>query len=136
MTRLLSCVLAIAIPVAAALPGEIYEVTSTDGKRTVKYELWFGGGKDVQTLTAFNPQTKKFVRWHIDRSKGEQAKIVAQIWDYKTCRTIDLYRFPGVENPLPIIPLIDDLKICPITGDKNLKINSTALPWPCFERPN
>jgi hypothetical protein len=34
---------------------------------------------------------------------------------------IRLYKFPGVDQPLPAIPGIEHLKVCPFTGDKKFK---------------
>jgi hypothetical protein len=128
MMRFLLSSLVIVLGVSTALTGEIYEATGTDGKTTVKHELWFGGGKNgLQVLNAFDPQTKKIVRMEIDRSKGEKAKVAAQIWDYKTGRTIDLYKFPGSAHPLPLIPSIEEFRICPITGDTKLKVERVGF---------
>jgi len=43
------------------------------------------------------------------------------IWDHQTGQTIDLYQFPGVKHPLPAIPSIEAMKVCPRTGDRNFK---------------
>lgn len=116
------------IAVASTLAGEIYELTGTDGKRTVKTEVWFGSGKDTKRLTAFDPRTKKFVYIDIDWTKPatERPMPVGQIWDHHTGKTIDLWKFPGAANPLPVIPSVDDLKVCPITGDKKPKIEQVG----------
>ncbi len=44
-----------------------------------------------------------------------------KVWDHRTGETIPLYRFPDTRNPLPVIPSIKALKVCPITGDKDFK---------------
>jgi hypothetical protein len=43
---------------------------------------------------------------------------VATIWDHKTGETVKLYKFPDAEHPLPVIPSLKDMKVCPMTGDK------------------
>ena len=106
--------------------GEIYRITSSDGKNDITYEVKFGGGKKFEQLTAFDPASKKFVylQWDRDGSKPEPC---GSIWDYKTGDTISLYKFPGVAQPLPVIPSIGDLKICPKTGTKILSKERTII---------
>ena len=103
-----------------ALAGNIYKVTSQDGDKTVTYEVRFGGGKLMDQFTAFDPETKKFVylQWKRD---GEKPAPAMKVWDHRTGETILLYRFPDAKNPLPVIPSIDAMKVCPLTGDKNFK---------------
>jgi len=43
---------------------------------------------------------------------------VATIWDHKTGETVRLYKFPDAEHPLPVIPSLKDMKVCPMTRDK------------------
>jgi hypothetical protein len=43
------------------------------------------------------------------------------VWDHRTGETIPLYRFPDAKNPLPVIPSIEAMKVCPLTGDKNFE---------------
>lgn len=105
---------------AALLAGEGYEVTSTDGKTTKTYMVRFGGGKLMERATAFDPASQKFVYLTWERDTP-MPKPVGSIWLAATGETIPLYKFPNVETPLPIIPSIKDLKVCPYTGDKNLK---------------
>ena len=46
---------------ATSLAGNIYDITSTDGTKTVTYQVRFGGGKLFESYTAFDPASKKFV---------------------------------------------------------------------------
>ena len=74
--------------------------------------------------TAYDPASKEFV--YLKWMRGEAApKPVASIWDHRTGETIALYKFPGVKSPLPVIPSIDAMKVCPKTGDKNFKHKAT-----------
>jgi hypothetical protein len=93
--------------------GTTYRITSTDGKKSMEYKVDFGGGKLFEKLTAFDPKSKTFVylSWMRDKPAGT-------IWDYRSGEVIRLYKFPGVDQPLPAIPSINDLKVCPFTGDK------------------
>jgi hypothetical protein len=101
--------------------AEVYRITSTDGKKTHTYELKFGGSSTHNILLAFCPKKKAFVSlaWH--RTLDKAPEVAATIWDSHTGRTLKLYRFPGCADPLPVIDDIQDLKVCPFTGDKNLK---------------
>lgn len=103
-----------------ALAGNIYKVTSQDGDKTVTYEVRFGGGKLMEQFTAFDPETKKFVYLQWKRSDEKPAPAM-KVWDHRTGETILLYRFPDAKNPLPVIPSMDAMKVCPLTGDKNFK---------------
>jgi hypothetical protein len=105
-------------PLASA--GNIYKVTSRDGDKTVTYEVRFGGGKLMDQFTAFDPETKKFVylRWRRGDAKPAPAM---KVWDHRTGEIVPLYRFPDAKNPLPVIPSIEAMKVCPITNDKNFK---------------
>jgi hypothetical protein len=109
--------------VAGALPclaGDIYRIQSTDGKKEITYEVLFGRGKSSYKWTAFCPDTKKFVylNWRVEEKAPEPASV---IWDARTGETVRLYRFPDCPHPLPVIGDIGELKVCPFTGDKNLK---------------
>lgn len=103
-----------------ALAGTGYEVTSSDGEKTVTYTVNFGGGMFFKQHTAYDPASKKFVylTWKRDE---QEPKPACSIWDHQTGQTIALYQFPGVKNPLPVIPSIKAMKVCPKTGDKNFK---------------
>jgi hypothetical protein len=98
----------------------LYKVTSQDGDKTLTYEFRFGGGKLMDQFTAFDPETKKFVYLHWKRSDEKPAPAM-KMWDHRTGETILLYRFPDARNPLPVIPSIDTMRVCPLTGDKNFK---------------
>jgi len=115
-------VLRFAIPLAllflltgAALAGTGYEVTSSDGEKTVTYMVNFGGGMFFHQHTAYDPASKEFVylTWKRDEP---QPKPVCSIWDHQTGRTIPLYQFPRAKHPLPVIPSIEAMKVCPVTG--------------------
>ncbi len=117
---LLFAVIGLVAGTTPTLAGNIYKVTSQDGDKTVTYEVRFGGGRLMDQYTAFDPDTKKFVylQWKRD---GEKPAPAMKVWDHRTGETILLYRFPDAENPLPVIPSIDAMKVCPLTGDKNFK---------------
>ncbi|MBL8813555.1 MAG: hypothetical protein JNM43_25540 [Planctomycetaceae bacterium] len=111
---------------ASSLAGNIYEVTSTDGKTTQTYQVRFGGGKLFDTFTAFDPASQKFV--YLEWKRSEDApKPALTFWDHKTGETVALYKFPDVKNPLPVIPSIDDMKVCPMTGDKKFEAKLTII---------
>jgi len=99
-----------------ASAGTIYEVTAMRGGEKVTYQVKFGGGKRFEQWTAFDPKSKKFVYLSWDRSTPEP-EPVATIWDHNTGETMKLYKFPGVHHPLPVIPSLKDMKVCPVTGD-------------------
>jgi hypothetical protein len=100
--------------------GTTYRVTSKDGDKEKTYEVNFGGGRRFERYTAFDPVSKKFV--YLDWNRGtEGPKPAGEIWDYRTGETIKLYKFPGVDQPLPVIPSMEDMKVCPFTGAKSFK---------------
>lgn len=105
---------------APAWAGNVYEVTSTSGAETVTYEVRFGGGKLQDQFTAFDPASKTFVYLSWARN-GEPPAPVMTIWDHRTGESIPLYAFPNVEHPLPVIPSIEAMKVCPVTGDRDFK---------------
>lgn len=105
---------------APAWAGNVYEVTSTSGAETVRYEVQFGGGKLQDQFTAFDPASKTFVYLSWDRN-GEPPAPVTTIWDHRTGESIPLYAFPNVAHPLPVIPSIEAMKACPVTGDRDFK---------------
>lgn len=118
--RLLFVLFGVVIGVSSASAGNVYQVTSRDGEKTITYEVRFGGGRLMDQLTAFDPETKKFVYLQWKRS-GEKPAPAMKVWDHRTGETIPLYRFPDARNPLPVIPSIKAMKVCPITGDKDFK---------------
>ncbi|PQO35598.1 hypothetical protein [Blastopirellula marina] len=109
------------------LAGTGYEVTAKDGDKTVTYMVKFGGARLFDQYTAFDPATKKFVylTWNsrpLGGGKPEAPpKPVASIWNHATGETIELFKFPGAEHPLPVIPSIEAMKFCPITGDQHFQ---------------
>ncbi len=120
--RLLTLVSAVLLACAAAAPaGTIYKVTAKKGDATVTYEVQFGGTRLMETWTAFDPKTKKFVHLKWPRRGGKAPEPVASIFDHRTGETVRLYKFPGADGPLPVIPDMDAMKVCPLTGDKAFK---------------
>ncbi len=113
------CLLALAARLDA---GNDYRVTCRHGDKTITYEVKFGGIKLLERYTAFDPASRKFVylEWKRESPAPEPA---GKIWDYRTGETIPLYKFPDVAQPLPIIPSIEAMKICPLTGDKNPQVD-------------
>lgn len=120
-SRLLLLALIGLLAVPSATPAaNIYQVTSKDGDKAVTYEVTFGGGKLFDQLTAFDPETKKFVYLQWKRTDAKPAPAM-RVWDHRTGETVPLYKFPDARNPLPAIPSVDAMKVCPLTGDKNFK---------------
>jgi hypothetical protein len=117
-TRALTTLLLLGLLAGAACAGTIYEVTATKEGEKVPYRVKFGGGKAIGQWTAFDPKSKKFV-YLIWKNGEPQPEPAATIWDHKTGETVKLYKFPNVDNPLPVIPSIKDIKVCPMTGDKD-----------------
>lgn len=127
---MLRCILAVflsAMFAGSAFAGTGYEITATDGDKEITYDVNFGGGKLFDQYTAFDPVTKKFVylSWMSRPLGGKKAesppKPAFSIWNHETGKTIDLYKFPDAEHPLPVIPSIKELKVCPMTGDTDFK---------------
>jgi hypothetical protein len=103
-----------------ASAGTVYEVVGKSGSKTITYEVKFGGGFRFEQFTAFDPESKEFayLEWERDAKPPVPAM---QIWDHRTGETIPLYKFPNVEHPLPVIPSIEAMKVCPVSGDKQYK---------------
>src|SRR5262249_31943370 len=100
--------------------GNIYQVTSHEVDKTVTYEVGFGGAKLSDRLTASAHEEKASVSWQWTPSEETPAPAM-KVWDHRTGETIPLYRFPGTKNPLPVIPSIEAMKVCPLTGDRSFK---------------
>ena len=117
--RILLAAMTLLITISSATAGDIFEVKSRDGDKEITYQVQFGGGFLFDQYTAFDPATKKFVylTW---KREGKPPEPVMSIWDHRTGDTIPLYKFPDVKNPLPIIPSMEAMKVCPMTGDKKL----------------
>jgi hypothetical protein len=100
--------------------GTVYEITSNEKGKAVTYEVNFGGGQLFHQHTAFDPVSKKFVylQWQRDQ---KAPKPVGAIWEHETGKTLELYEFPGVKHPLPVIPSLEAMKVCPLTGDRNFR---------------
>ena len=100
--------------------GTSYEVISKVDGKTTSYMVTFGGGFRFKQHTAFDPASKKFVylQW---ATKQPDPKPVAKIWDHETGKIPELYQIPGVKNPLPIIPSVKAMKVCPVTGSKDFE---------------
>ncbi|MBA62672.1 MAG: hypothetical protein CMJ76_09940 [Planctomycetaceae bacterium] len=113
---------AVALLISSSLyAGTGYEVTSKIDGETRSYMVIFGGGRLFEQYTAFDPETKKFVylRW----SRTEKSpQPVARIWNHSTGEMIQLFKFPEAENPLPLIPSIKAMKVCPLTGSKDFTV--------------
>ena len=105
---------------SSASAGNIYKVTSHDGGKTITYEVRFGGIKLTDQFTAFDPETKEFVYLTWNR-KDNPPSPTMKLWDFRTGEIVPLYRFPNAKNPLPVIPSIEAMKVCPFTNDKNFK---------------
>ena len=114
---LVRTLLLIGLASGAARAGDGYEVTATAGGKEVRYKVNFGGGRRFDQWTAFDPSAKTFVylKWPRGQAAPEPA---ATIWDHRTGETVRLYKFPGAEHPLPVIPSMEAMKVCPVTGDK------------------
>ena len=106
--------------------GEIYRITSTDGKKGTSYEISFGGGKSIERLTAFCPKQKKFVYLSWDRDQKAPTPA-STIWDHRTGEIIQLYKFTDCIDLLPIIPNVNAMKVCPFTGDTKFKVKRTGF---------
>lgn len=115
--RTFSACMVLSLGWTTARAGDIYEVSATKGSEKVTYQVRFGEGKLAINWTAFDPKSQKFVYLTYRRTEAKP-EPAATIWDHKTGETVKLYKFPGVDQPLPIIPSIQDMKFCPITGDK------------------
>lgn len=114
----LFCCLTVHASVACA--GNTYKITSQDGEQSLTYEVSFGGGRSFERYTAFDPATNKFV--YLDWKRTEEPPQAAmQLWDHRTGKTVSLYEFPGAKHPLPRIPSVEAMKVCPFTGDEMLK---------------
>lgn len=115
----LAIVTVMAAPLLASA-GSVYKITSREGDATITYEVRFGGGRLMDQYTAYDPETKRFVylQWRRD---GEKPTPVMKIWDHRTGETLLLYRFPDSKHPLPIIPSLKAMKVCPRTGDRAFK---------------
>ncbi len=110
--------LLIALVSTPVFAGSMYEVTSKMGDQAISYKIKIGGGKRFGQFTAYDPESKQFVYLSWPR-KEKEPKPVCSIWDHETGRNILLYKFPNVENPLPVIPSIEAMKSCPKTGDRD-----------------
>jgi hypothetical protein len=106
--------------------GEVYRVTANRGGEPMTYEVTFGGGKLSERWTAFDPASRTFVYLTWRRGTAEP-KPAGTIWDHRTGATINLYKFPGVEQPLPVIPSIKEMKVCPLTGDNAFRSTVAAF---------
>lgn len=103
-----------------ASAGTTYEISSKLEDKTLTYEVNFGGARRFERYTAFDPESRQFV--YLDWNRGTKPPTPAmKVWDHRTGETISLYNFPKVKHPLPVIPSIDAMKVCPITGDKDFK---------------
>src|SRR5262249_18654329 len=126
IVRFATLALALAAALAAPAPaGQVYRVTATQGGKPTTYEVKFGGGKLFEQWTAFDPASKTFVylTWPRGREAPKPAGPVRHHWPR---RATNGYRLPGVAQPLPVIPSIKDLKVCPLTGDNGIQATPVA----------
>ena len=113
-------ILTLMFATSVSYAGISYEVISKVDGKTTSYMVIFGGRGRFKQHTAFDPVSKKFV--YMEWARGiEDPKPVAKIWDHETGKVTELYQFPGVKNPLPIIPSIKAMKVCPVTGSKDFE---------------
>lgn len=118
-TRLIAAAL-VALSASSAPAGTGYKVTAKKGDEVVTYEVKFEGGRRFERWTAFDPASKAFV--YLDWPRGQAEPTPATtVWDHRTGETTRLYQFPGVKGPLPVIPSLEAMKVCPLTGDKAFK---------------
>jgi hypothetical protein len=110
----------------SASASDGYEVTAQQGDKKITYTVYFGGGQKFDQYTAFDPKSKTFVYLTWDRT-AKPPKPVKTVWDKDKGEKIPLYKFPNVKEPLPIIPSIEAMKVCPITGDKNFKAKLAVI---------
>lgn len=110
-----------------AMAGTGYRVTATgDDGKTTTYEVNFGGGFMFEQYTAYDPATGKFV--YLQFKRGEEApEPAAVIWDHNTGKRVKLYAFPDAKHPLPIIPSIEAMNFCPVTGDDDFKAKAYIM---------
>ncbi|MDC0574946.1 hypothetical protein OAO39_03335 [Pirellulaceae bacterium] len=113
-------ILTLMFATSVSYAGTSYEVISKVEDKTTSYMVTFGGGRRFKQHTAFDPASKKFVYMQWGRDK-EDPKPVAKIWDHETGKITELYQFTDVKNPLPIIPSVNAMKVCPITGSKDFE---------------
>ena len=100
--------------------GDGYEVTAKQGDKEITYQVNFGGGRMFDQYTAFDPESKQFVYLQWNRQE-QPPKPAMTIWDPQSGELVPLYKFPDVKHPLPIIPSMEAMKVCPITGDRQFK---------------
>lgn len=126
MQRLLLVVLFSSFLCTSSSAGEQFEITSFDGEKKITYTVNFGGGMIFEQFTAFDPVSKEFV--YLTWQRGDEApKPVGEVWDHETGKTKKLYRFPNVEHPLTVIPSMESMKVCPVTGDREFTSRRTML---------
>jgi hypothetical protein len=100
--------------------GDGYEVTAKQGDKEITYQVNFGGGRMFDQYTAFDPESKQFVYLQWNRQE-QPPKPAMTIWDHQSGELVPLYKFPDAKHPLPIIPSMEAMKVCPITGDRQFK---------------
>jgi len=126
MFRFIVCVVVITAVASSTHAGTRWEITSQKGTRSVTYSVDFGGGKAFEQYTAWDPASKKFV--YLAWPRGEDGpKPVSTIWNHSTGELVKLFQFPEVKHPLPVIPSIDTIKVCPKTGDKKFRKQETII---------
>jgi len=126
MFRCFICVAVLACVTSPTQAGTRWEITSQKGEESVTYSVDFGGGKAFEQYTAWDPASKKFV--YLTWPRGEAGPgPVNTIWNHSTGDLVKLFQFPDVKHPLPVIPSIDAIKVCPKTGDRNFGKKETII---------
>lgn len=121
LNRRLTLIVFLILPFAHTYAGTGYEVQAkkSDGE-TLTYQVKFGGGRQFDQFTAFDPTSKSFV--YLTWNRRETApEPVSTIFDHTTGKTIPLYKFPEAKHPLPVIPSMEEMKVSPLTGDQAFK---------------
>ncbi|WP_254507180.1 hypothetical protein [Anatilimnocola floriformis] len=108
----------LAVNVASA--GSGYVISSGEGEDEVTYKVNFGGGRRFEQYTAFDPASKKFVYLKFNRGEAGPAPA-SSIFNPATGEMTPLYKFPDVEQPLPIIKNIEELKAVPFAKKPGIK---------------
>ena len=126
MKRVVLGLVVLVFSAMSAWAGSGYEITAQKGGKEVNYRVDFGGGMMFDMYTGFDPATKKFVYLTWNRQE-KPPKPAMTFWDHRTGELVQLYKFPNVKNPLPVIPSIEEMKVCPITGDKNFKAKRDVI---------
>jgi hypothetical protein len=83
---------------------------------------FLAGGLGMACLLTLAARLEAGNDYRVTCRDGAAPEPAGRIWDYRTGETIPLYKFPDVSQPLPVIPSIEAMKTCPLTGDKNPQV--------------